>query len=236
MSSKISTLFCFPSAGGSGALFQLWKAALADIDVNVIALDYPGHGRRYSEPLCSSIASICIDLARLISADIYTSPFAFFGHSFGGVVSFELMHYLHQHRLPLPEKLLISAKHAPGYPVHPLLRASQSDESLLNALNALGGLPSAVLQNADLIDLVLPLIRADLTLYENYRYQNNETLSVAITTFFPKKDPIIQSEKMLEWRNFTQADFRQHQLEGDHFYFQKQPAELLTLLKQELIV
>ena len=231
----IKTLFCFPSAGSSAALFYPWKAELAASQIELISIDYPGRGRRFSEPFAKSVESLSCDLLPLISAHISpTSSYALFGHSLGSIVAFEIAKKLETLPLHPPEKLLISAKHAPNQQPSNKLMSSQDDQSLISALTDMGGLPKELLQHRELLDIFLPIIRSDLSLNETYHSPCDDQVNMPIIAFNALEDPMTEPEKLNSWRHFTSTSYRQYNISGNHFYFQQHFAEFIDILITEL--
>ncbi|MHC5826649.1 MAG: thioesterase II family protein, partial [Nostoc sp.] len=152
-------LFCFPYAGGSAAIFRTWPNNLPS-NVEVCAVEYPGRGRQIQsapltrlEPLVEAIAPILIPYL--------DKPFAFFGHSMGGLVSFELTRLLRSQYSLAPFHLFISARRAPQIPLTKPPLHVLSDPDLQRELYSLNGTPKAVLESMELMQMFLPILRAD---------------------------------------------------------------------------
>jgi medium-chain acyl-[acyl-carrier-protein] hydrolase len=81
-------LFCFPYAGGSAGIYHAWPAELPDT-IELCAAEPSGRGRRLHEPPFTRLESIVESFATSIRPRL-DKPFAFFGHSMGSMIGFEL--------------------------------------------------------------------------------------------------------------------------------------------------
>ncbi|HEY4129001.1 MAG TPA: alpha/beta fold hydrolase, partial [Gemmatimonadaceae bacterium] len=81
-------LICFPSAGAGASVFGRWAEHLPP-DVDLWTLQLPGREARRNEALLSDIHDIADRLAPLVEP-LLDVPFAFFGHSMGALIAYEL--------------------------------------------------------------------------------------------------------------------------------------------------
>ncbi|MBD2208325.1 thioesterase [Nostoc linckia FACHB-104] len=220
-------LFCFPYAGGSSVIFRSWANYLPST-VEVCAVEIPGRARQIQLPPFSKIEP----LVNAIASHIYPyldKPFAFFGHSMGAWVSFELARLLRKKYGILPVNLFISARRAPHLPESEAAIHSLPEPAFIEELRHLNGTPSAVLDNAELMQLFLPILRADFAVLETYIYSPEAPLECSITAFGGLEDTRVSSDKLQAWQEHTKADFSLHMLPGDHFFIHS--AQLLLLEK-----
>ena len=107
-------LFCFPYAGGGASIFRTWPERLPP-DIEVCAIQLPGREDRFGEPTFENLSSVIDVLADVLCP--YTDfPFAFFGHSLGALISFELTRRLRRQKTPCPMQLFVSGHRAPQIP------------------------------------------------------------------------------------------------------------------------
>ncbi|MBN3911309.1 MAG: thioesterase [Nostoc sp. NMS1] len=225
-------LFCFPYAGGSAAIFRTWPNNLPS-NVEVCAVEYPGRGRQIKsspltrlEPLVEAIAPVLMPYL--------DKPFAFFGHSMGGLVSFELTRLLRSQYNLAPFHLFFSARRAPQLPpIKPPLHIL-SDHDLQDELRSLNGTPKAVLESEELMQIFLPILRADFAVLETYIYTPKQPLESPITIFGGLQDQDVSHEALQAWREQTIAAFSLHEFNGDHFFIHSHQELLFKLISQEL--
>ena len=225
-------LFCFPYSGAGASIFLEWHRILPDF-IEVMPVQLPGREDRIGERPYTNITSLIPALAEGIRPYLY-HPFAFFGHSMGALISFELARYLRRTAGITPSHLFASGHAAPQVthydaPLHQL-----PDTRFLERLRELNGTPDDVLQNEELCQLLLPALRADFTLCETYRYDNDDPLSCPITALGGLTDPFLSRAKIQAWREQTTGHFALRMFPGDHFYFRKEHSLLLRILAQEL--
>ena len=215
--SKKFRLFCFSYAGGSAVSFMEWQSMLHP-NVKVCGVQLPGRGARYHETPYSSLPELIETLAGAIGK-MDDLPCAFFGHSLGGLLAFELARYHRRRGLMLPQHLFVSGCHAPRY------RAASSDlhrlddESLIARLRDYRGTPPEILAHRELMELVLPTIRADFSLVENYRYEADASLlDIPLTVLAGRSDSFASVEQVEGWQEETLAPCRVQWFDGDHFF------------------
>lgn len=224
-------LFAFPYAGGSAWMFRKWMADLPP-DLDLVAVEYPGRGVRLKEPLCADLGRLVDGVAGAIPP-LLDRPFAFFGHSMGATIAFELTRRLRDRGGPLPQRLLLSGRGAPqllrGRGIHHM-----DEAALLERLDALGGMPAEVRQNRDILEMFLPIVRADLEAIESWRHVEGAPVSAPITVFGGRRDPESSPEAIDGWADHSTVGVRRHLFEGGHFFLNDQHALLTRLILQEL--
>lgn len=227
-----SRLFCFPYAGGGTRIFQSWPSLLPP-EIQVCALKLPGRDQRIYEAAYTHVEPLVQALANELHPYL-DIPFAFFGHSMGGLISFELARYLRQTGQPEPEQLFISAHRAPHLKrrepdVHML-----PDGRLITRLRELSGTPEEILQHSELMELLLPLIRADFTLCETYRFTEQERFTYPITAFGGTEDTGVPIEDLQPWQQHTTGAFQLYMYPGNHFFLHQEQDKMLQVLAQKL--
>ncbi len=231
-------LFCFPYAGGGVPVFRRWPEGLPGVEVWVAQL--PGRGSRFGEEPLTSMLTLVQELARHLPADDDERPFAFFGHSMGARAAFELARLLRRQGEALPVQLFVSGCPAPQLPherpLHILPKAA-----FLAELKRRGGIPQKMLAKAEvfgtlpeLLDLLLPIVRADLTVYETAVYSSEPPLACPITAFGGRDDPLVSQEALAAWEEQTAGPFQMSFFAGDHFFLQTAERELLQAVAMAL--
>jgi acyl transferase domain-containing protein/surfactin synthase thioesterase subunit len=225
-------LFCFPYAGAGASIFRGWAETLPP-EIEVCAIQLPGREDRLGETPLTRLAPLVKTLVPLVqpSLDI---PFAFFGHSMGGLVSFELVRELRRQGCPLPNHLFMSAIRAPQLPDLNLPIHRLPEPNFLEALRKLQGTPEAILQNTELMKLLSPSIRADLAIFENYIYAAEPKLPCPITVFGGAQDPLVRPEDLAGWKDQTLGDFALQMFPTDHFFLHRDRDALLAAIAATL--
>lgn len=225
-------LFCFPYAGGGASAFSSWSESLPE-SVEVCCFNLPGRGSRLREPPIQRLEIMVQKMGQAL-VPYFDKPCAFFGHSMGALLCFELARLLRREQCPQPLHLFVSSRWAPQIPdPHPPLH-NLPEAELVGELRRLNGTPVEILEHAELMELVLPVLRADFTVIETYRYAPEPPLTCPITAFGGLQDIEVGREHLAAWREQTAASFVLRLLPGDHFYLHRAHQPLLHLLAQEL--
>jgi surfactin synthase thioesterase subunit len=225
-------LFCFHFAGGSPAMFRNWPPHLsAGISVEAILL--PGRDSRFKEPAYDQMGPLVEALVEVLRGRL-DRPYALFGHSMGAQVSYNVAHALSALELPPPVGLFVAA--SPGPSLHREIPGwNESDERLVGYLRDLGGTQANVLGNSDLLNLMLPTLRADLTVVATWPYQARTPLTVPIHAFTGEDDKFAPAESMAWWSRETVGRFRQTMLPGGHFFVHTALADVTASISRDLL-
>jgi medium-chain acyl-[acyl-carrier-protein] hydrolase len=218
-------LFLFPYAGGGPAVFGKWLTEF-DARIEPLIAHYPGRGSRNNEQPIKLIDTLVERLARAIQPCL-GKPFAFFGHSFGGLIAFELAKQMQ------PQVLFVSGCSAPHLPnPHPPLH-DLPDPEFIKSLQSLNRIPDEVINNPELLELLLPMLRADFEAFECYQ-PNTHQLTCPIIVFGGLDDPRVRHENLEGWTVHTSAGLRTRYFPGDHFFIDANKAEIIASINAEL--
>jgi medium-chain acyl-[acyl-carrier-protein] hydrolase len=163
-------------------------------------------------------------------------PTAFFGHSMGALVSFELARYLFSQGHSVPRRLFVSACRAPQLPDLEPPICTLPTGAFIAELQRLHGTPTELLQNRECMELLLPALRADFAVCETYTYLSQPPLPIPINAYGGLEDKVIGLEQLEAWRAQTSAYFRLRLLHGDHFFLDSRRAELLADIADSLVI
>jgi medium-chain acyl-[acyl-carrier-protein] hydrolase len=209
-------LFLLPFAGGGASAFRAWPAALPS-DIEIYALQLPGRENRITEPPFGSLPDLVRELANDISG-LTREPFAFFGHSMGALVAFELSRELRRRGQNEPVHLVVSGFRAPQLPPRQPPLHHLADASLADELKGLGGTPPEVFNKPEILELVLPALRADLALSETYEYRSEPPLSCRISAWGGRQDAYLNETELHGWSAATSGPFAVQRFHGGHMY------------------
>ncbi|KUM99166.1 thioesterase [Streptomyces yokosukanensis] len=225
-------LFVLHHAGGSHLLYRHWPTELPDTwDVRL--LDAPGHGHLLELPRITDAGRLADFLLRDIEPEL-TFPYAFFGHSMGALVAYEMARRVVEKGLPPPVWIGVSARSAPrpagpGKPYR-----EPPDAELRTRLRLLGGMPEGVLDDPELWALFDPIIRADLRLVETWSPAPGAgPLPVALSAFAGGEDHFAAPSRMAGWEGHTEHFLGLRVFDGGHFYFLDDPGPLLRQIERD---
>eukprot|EP01064_Diplonema_japonicum_P035889 TRINITY_DN7895_c4_g1_i2.p1 TRINITY_DN7895_c4_g1~~TRINITY_DN7895_c4_g1_i2.p1 ORF type:complete len:2605 (+),score=608.25 TRINITY_DN7895_c4_g1_i2:118-7932(+) len=231
----IKRVICFPHSGGGVSVFSGWEALPSDMEVVVINM--PGRNDRSNEiPIenCDVLVSeVC---GALRESGALSLPYAFFGHSFGALVAFEVAITLKPLRTELqPLHIFASSEESPyslSSRVLPELMYTMSDSDFLTAVNKWGYLPTELGDDASLQAAVLPSLRADIAMFEKYRGSKAKLgKETTVSVLAGRNDASLEQENLVSWaENVASSNPEVVLFEGGHFYFSESPSGLNNAL------
>lgn len=228
-------LFCLPHAGSGATAYQSWKRELPSF-VELCAIRLPGRETRLAESSFSDSVLLVREMADVLAEDC-DMPYAIFGHSMGAILAYEFAQELRSRGLKQPLFLFLSGRVAahlklPAKPLHDLPFAQ-----FIEALEArYGGLPQELLQDQEMLDFYLPILRSDLRLIETYRYQAKDPLDCPLVVSAGLEDQSIWSEGLQEWKQHSTGNFSFQRFAGGHFYLSGESKQaLLQWLSEQLV-
>lgn len=219
-------LFCFPHAGVGASTYRAWATELG-ASIEVCAVQPPGRESRMMETPFRDAGAL---VAALVPAllPFLDRPFVFFGHSLGSLIAFESCRALRRQGGPLPARLLVSGRRAPHLRVRDKALHAMPQEELIAELRSYNGTPDDLLANTELMDLMLPVIRADFAIHETYAHLAEAPLPMPIAAFGGIDDPNVAREHLAAWEEHTTSTFSRCMFPGDHFYHLRDRAPLIA--------
>jgi medium-chain acyl-[acyl-carrier-protein] hydrolase len=221
-------LFCFPYSGAGASIFRTWAAPLAP-HIEVVAIQLPGRENRRKEALFSHMPSLIQALTSALLPYL-DRPFMFFGHSVGALISFEVARQLRQCEQQCPLQLIVSGRSAPQFPASTPPIHQLPDADFLEKLQRYNGTPAIVLNNADLMNVFMPILRADLAMNETYLYAPEAPFDFPIAALGGLQDTQVSQAALSAWREQTYSNFCLKLLPGNHFFLKDQQTEILQFI------
>ncbi len=214
-------LFCMPYAGGGAAPYRQWHRSLPD-DVEVFVAQLPGHEGRFREPLLTSIHAM-VDAVRPAVEAASDLPFALFGHSMGALIAFELASALEHRGVRSPERLFVSARRPPDVPEPDAPVHGLPEAQFLDALQRrYGAIPEAIRQERELLDLLLPVVRADIEAVETYVPSAGARVRCPMDVYGGTEDRHPHPAQLQGWERVSDQSVRVRVFAGDHFFINQQ--------------
>ena len=225
-------LFCFAHAGGGPSFFRPWRAPLApEIAVRRVLL--PGREGRLEEQPFRHITELVGPLCAALEPYL-DRPYALFGHSMGAVVAYEVARrFSGPFRTP-PTCLIVSGRRAPGLASGHRRLSELPDDQFVAEVGQLNGIPPEVLSEPELLDMVLPALRADFELAETYRPLPGGGLDCPVIAYLSTADPEVDYAGVLRWRETTTSEFAIRVFRGDHFYLKGGRPDVLNAVRDDL--
>ncbi|WP_417831824.1 thioesterase II family protein [Terasakiella sp.] len=211
-------VICLPHAGCGAAAF---KTLTGDFFHNrdMVVVQYPGRETRMRDPFVRDMHDLVDDIVQALIPHM-TDPYILFGHSMGSKVAYEVIQRLQVQKERMPDKMVVSCSPAPHRPSGLNNAFQESDDLFLRYLKRLGGVPDELLAIPDLLNMVLPILRADFELL--YRYQapaNAEKIKCALSAIGSAQDVSVKVQDVAHWQDLCAEKFDLIPVEGGHFYF-----------------
>ncbi|WP_433113706.1 thioesterase II family protein [Micromonospora sp. CA-246542] len=210
------TLVCFPFAGAGASIYRPWQSE-ASSRFQLLPVQLPGREERFlDEPFrtMSEAAAACADM---IGSELNGQSYAVFGHSFGAILAYETVRLLSADRLLPPTRLIVSGAACPQRrPNHGV--SQLGDDELVSQLESIVGYRHDAFADPDLREVLLPALRADLTVTESYRHSFDVPLSVPVTVLRGVDDTMVPRDDIAGWADITIADCEVRELPGGHMY------------------
>lgn len=226
-------LFCFPYAGGGASVYRAWSDAL-DPEIEVWPIQLPGRENRFAEPAAADLRRLAHTLATVLRHTLDERPYALFGHSMGAAIVFELARTLRAEGVRPPEHLFVAAHAAPQLtdrnpPAHNL-----PTDQFLDLLRTYDGTSEQIFEEQELLHAFLPTLRADFSLFETYRYQEEPPFSCPLSVFGGISDFSVSADRLRAWEHLTAGRFCLRQFAGGHFFLHTARAQVWRAIREDL--
>ncbi|QOC95184.1 thioesterase [Micromonospora craniellae] len=208
-------------------MYAPWSALLPE-HVEVRPVQLPGRGDRVRDRPRRTLPEV---LDVVLDAVDTREPYALFGHSLGALLAFEVADRLRERP---PVRLFVSGHRAPHLPDRERPIRHLPDEEFVAGLAGLGGIPEVVLEHPEFLRMLLPAMRADLTVAETYRYRDRPVLDCPISVFGGSDDPTVIHDDLIPWIRHTTDVCRITLFPGNHFYLTADPRPVLSAVADGL--
>ena len=226
-------LLCFPYAGGGVPIFRAWPDLLPP-EIEVWAIQLPGRDGRLREPIPDDLETLALAVANGLGP-LLDMPFACFGHSMGALLAFEFARQIRRRGQPGPTHLFVSARRAPQLPRTDTPLHTLPEGPFIEMLRQrYNGIPAAILAEPELLELFLPMLRADFKMIETYQYREEAPLDCPIMAFGGAQNEWALPDELTAWQAQTHRAFKMQLFPGGHFYLQAALPQLVTAVAREL--
>ncbi|MFG1885837.1 thioesterase II family protein [Micromonospora sp. NPDC049102] len=223
---------CFSYAGGAASLFRPWPASLT-ADIELVAVQYPGREDRRHEDLITDF-EVLIDHLNTALGPVFDRPYAFFGHSMGALVTYELASRMEQRGEAGPVHLFVSAAIAPG--TGPMPTAAPAEELAEHIDRYFGGLPPQVRADEAWVRQLTQVLAADFAACRSFRLGPGapHRLAAPITGFVGDQDLAVSADQMVGWSARTDSGFVLHHERGPHLFIREGWAPVVDMISATL--
>lgn len=226
-------LLCLPYAGGSEFIYNKWKCHL-DKSINLYAIQLKGRGKRFNEAFYESLVEAVDDIFNNIKDKIYDNDYALYGHSMGSLLAYELYYKIISMKFRKPKHIFFSGYKAPCIIREREYTYTLPDDEFTKEVMRLGGTPQEVMNNKELLQIFLPIIRSDFRMLETYNYEKKEEKIECDVSILNGKQDSINLEEILAWKNHVCRGFKVFNFEGNHFFINNNVANITSIINTTL--
>lgn len=233
--SEKTKIFCISYAGGASTIYNKWRPIMIE-NIEVIPVELAGRGVRHNEKFYNNIEEAVLDIYSIIKKESNFDNIAIFGHSMGAMLAYLVAKKI-KNEINIEPKALFLSGNSPLIKNYAYI-SNLPDDLFLNKVIEFGGITQEMIEIKELMDMVLPVLRADFKMIEEYKKENveypKEVFSVPIIAFTGKKDKGVTSDDMNEWRKYTKGKFELYQFEGNHFFINEYYQEIIDIICSQL--
>lgn len=226
-------LFCLPYAGGSEVIYYKWKKYLNPL-IHLKSIELKGRGKRYSEIFYETLDEAVEDILTNIKDKIADDDYAIYGHSMGSLLAYELYYKIKERNLKKPNHIFFS-----GYKAPSIIRGKENtytlpDYDFMRKVIELGGTPEELINNKELLEVFLPVIRSDFKIFENYTYKERKDKIECDVSILNGKQDSINLKEILSWRDHVCKGFKVYNFEGNHFFINDNVENITNVINNTL--
>ena len=225
-------LICFPYAGSGASIFYSWANYL-NPKINIYGFQAPGKEDRISEDLIEDLNTLVQNAVQELK-QLIQRPFVLFGHSLGSVLAFEITKKLEAEQFA-PQLLVLSGRPPPKFGLKMSPISHLADKELIEELHKLEGTDSRILENAELMELLLPIIRTDFRISESYKGSADSKINSPLIAIGSKNDPWINEIEFNEWKDYSKNTTKIQFFPGGHFYLREHLDILSEFLNSQIL-
>jgi medium-chain acyl-[acyl-carrier-protein] hydrolase len=225
-------LFCIPYSGATVAYYRTWTS-LVPADIEMYAVEIPG--RLYLKDKPAADMNAIIDTVFPQIAPLLDKPYAIYGHSYGSIISFEIAKRIIKENMKHPVGLFVSGRHAPHLPNRFRPAANLPDQEFIEEINSkYQAIPSEILKEKELLKLLLPGLKRDISMNETYIGKLDPLLNFPVWAYFGTEDISVTKEEIEQWKAVTKDDFKIRAFNGGHFFINKEKGSIITDIAKAL--
>lgn len=226
----MTALVCLPFAGAGASFYHSWQATAGDLTVVPVRL--PGRERQIDlEPYRDVHAAVDGVLHDVLDDLGDSKRVILVGHSLGAVLAYELAHRLVNE--PGVDVVRLFASGSPEPHTQRSRRATGlPDDEFIAQMREFAGFSGEALDDEEMRELILPTLRADVEMHDNYVPSTKQPLPVPVTAVRGRSDELVSAAQAAAWAAVTSREFDLAELPGGHMYLADDASSLLGLIKE----
>lgn len=227
-------LFCIPYSGGSSSIYFKWKRLLNE-NIDLRPVETAGRGRRMKTSFYKDIAAAADDISNIILSELGEEPYAIYGHSLGSLLAFETYYCLKKKGAHEPIHIFFSGRKAPNEMGDKTEFYKLPERRFLEVLFEYGKSNYELMQSRELLDIFIPILRADYRIAETYEYAEHKMkIMCDFTVVNGKNDFSIMKSDMNMWKSFAGKNYTITYINGEHFFITDNCKDTVDLINSVL--
>ena len=227
-------LFCIPYAGGSAAVFYMWKKYLHP-DIELFPIELSGRGRRMRAPLYNNIGEAVDDIYETVKSYLDDAPYAIFGHSMGSCLAYELYHKISELNHQCAEHVFFSGRVSPCDDIEKENTYLLPDKDFIQQVFDLGGMSKEFLNNEILMNIFLPVLRADYKIIDTYEpIARMNRISCDISVLTGVRDRMTKSADIKRWGAYTDNECFFYEFDEGHFFINSYIDNVVNIINDRI--
>lgn len=228
---KKMKLFCFPFAGGTAYYYNKFKSMLNE-KIILIPVELDGRGAKFNISPKTTINDVIESIYYDVISQFDERPYMFFGHSMGSLIAYELYYKFSENNIKLPIHIFFSGCRAPHLMKYRESSYLKDDKEFLEVIRRNGGTPEQFFKHQNLIDLFLPILKADYQVVDTYKFTSNREKMKCNITVLKGNTDFEGGYDGLDWSSYSQGQFQEYVFEGDHFFINNYMTDIAQLLNK----
>jgi surfactin synthase thioesterase subunit len=222
-------LYCFPYAGASSTVYSKWKGVWEN-SIDIVPVELPGRGIRFTEELCNHMEELIDDLYRRLEQRFMEEDYMLYGHSMGSWIVYYLANRIMKKETRFPKHIFLSGKEAPHLNKLDSISYEMENKEFAEEIYRLGGTPLEFLENEELIDVFIPILKNDYKLVQTCEYEEPAKAFDCDITIFNGIDDDLTEEDINAWRQYTSKEFQVYHFNGGHFFIHENAKQILEIM------
>ncbi len=227
-------LFCLPYAGGSETIYYNWKNHIHPL-IHIVPVELKGRGKRFNEFFYESLEEAVDDIFENIKEKIVDEDFAIYGHSMGSLLAYELYYKMSKMNIRKPKHIFFSGYKAPSIIGERENTYTLPDYDFMKKVMELGGTPDELMNNQELLQIFLPIIRSDFKILETYNFEEREEKIQCDVSILNGKQDTINLKEILAWKHHVGGGFKVYNFEGNHFFINTNVENITKIINTTLV-
>lgn len=225
-------LYCIPYAGGIADSYLSWSKFIDD-NIQIVPVELSGRGSRFKGPLYKEMDSLIDDVYSRFKNKINDGRYMIYGHSMGALIAYELIRRIQKNGDNKPLHVFFSGSLPPNIKEEITSIYKLEDKEFMKSIFELGGTPHELLEEPELLEIFVPILRADYELLYKYNYSDDkEKIKNPVSILYGKEDTITMN-RIKEWDKCVCDKCEYYEFDGGHFFINTEQKKICQIIYEK---